>query len=39
MPAGCGVWIGWPFASSPLAQFTLDERLTEDRTPVSRSSE
>ena len=34
MPAGCGVWIGRPFASNPLTQFTFTNGLPEQELPV-----
>ena len=33
-PGGCGVWIGRPFSSSPLAQFTLTNGLPSRNLPV-----
>ena len=29
VPGGCGVWIGRPFASRPLAQFTFTNGVPE----------
>ena len=37
-PGGCGVGIGRPFASRPLAQFTLTNGVPFKNLPVTRSS-
>ena len=38
MPLGCTVWMGLPFESKPLIQFTFTNGLPSMNFPVSRFS-